>query len=58
MSGAVNRGTGDSAYLFIAVNSDPQAQIFNFCDYGIVGDRDTVCNSMIEELEKRKAAAK
>lgn len=58
VSGAVNHVTGVSANLFIAVNSDPQAQIFNFCDYGIVGDMDTVCNSMIEELEKRKAAAK
>ena len=58
VSGAVNHVTGVSADLFIAVNSDPQAQIFNFCDYGIVGDMDTVCNSMIEELDKRKAAAK
>lgn len=58
VSGAVNHVTGVSADLFIAVNSDPQAQIFNFCDYGIVGDMGTVCNSMIEELEKRKAAAK
>lgn len=58
VSGAVNHVTGVSADLFIAVNSDPQAQIFNFCDYGIVGDMDTVCNSIIEELEKRKAAAK
>lgn len=58
VSGAVNHVTGVSADLFIAVNSDPQAQIFNFCDYGIVGDMDTVCNSMIEELEKRTAAAK
>ena len=58
VSGAVNHVTGVSADLFIAVNSDPQAQIFNFCDYGIVGDMDTVRNSMIEELEKRKAAAK
>lgn len=58
VSGAVNHVTGVSADLFIAVNSDPQAQIFNFCDYGIVGDMDTVCTSMIEELEKRKAAAK
>ena len=58
VSGAVNHVTGVSADLFIAVNSDPQAQIFNFCDYGIVGDMDTVGNSMIEVLEKRKAAAK
>ena len=58
VSGAVNHVTGVSADLFIAVNSDPQAQIFNFFDYRIVGDMDTLCNSMIEELEKRKAAAK
>ena len=32
VSGAVNHVTGVSADLFIAVNSDPQAQIFNFCD--------------------------
>lgn len=53
VSGAVNHVTGVSADLFIAVNSDPEAQIFNFCDYGVVGDMDRVCDSMIAELERK-----
>lgn len=57
VSGAVNHVTGVSAELFVAVNSDPDAQIFNFCDYGVVGDMDVICDYMIAELLKRKGAA-
>lgn len=38
VSGAVNHVTGVDAELFIAVNKDANAPIFNYCDYGVVGD--------------------
>lgn len=51
ISGAVNHVTGVNANKFIAVNTDPNAPIFNYCDYGIVGDMDEVCDVMIERLK-------
>ena len=51
-SGAVNHVTGVDAELFIAVNKDANAPIFNYCDYGVVGDMDEVCDHMIELLKK------
>ena len=53
VSGAVNHVTGVHAENFIAINSDPSAQIFNYCSYGIVGDMDEVCDLMIEALKAR-----
>ncbi len=52
ISGAVNHVTGVDAEKFIAVNKDPAAPIFNYCDYGIVGDMDEVCDAMIAALKK------
>lgn len=51
ISGAVNHTTGVKAEKFIAVNIDPNAAIFNYCDYGIVGDMDEVCDAMIAALK-------
>lgn len=51
ISGAVNHVTGVDAEKFIAVNRDPSAAIFNYCDYGIVGDMDEVCDAMIAALK-------
>ncbi len=51
VSGAVNHIAGVSSDMVIAVNSDPQAQIFNYCDYGIVGDMNEVCDLMIQEIK-------
>lgn len=53
ISGAVNHVTGVDAGKFIAVNTDPNAAIFNYCDYGIVGDMDEVCDAMIAALKAR-----
>ncbi len=50
ISGAVNHTTGVDADKFVAVNKDPNAPIFNYCDYGIVGDMDEVCDAMIAAL--------
>ena len=52
VSGAVNHVTGVDAELFIAVNKDANAPIFNYCDYGVVGDMDEVCDHMIELLKQ------
>ncbi len=53
VSGAVNHVTGikDSERI-VAVNKDPEAAIFKYCDYGIIGDMDEICDLMIEKLEK------
>ena len=54
VSGAVNHVTGitDSAVI-VAVNRDPEAAIFGYCSYGIVGDMDEVCDAMIAQLKAR-----
>lgn len=52
VSGAVNHVTGVDAGTFVAVNTDPGAPIFNYCDYGILGDMDTVCRAMLERLRR------
>ena len=53
VSGAVNHVTGVDAEKFIAVNRNPAAPIFNYCDYGIVGDMDEVCDAMIAALKNK-----
>lgn len=53
ISGAVNHVAGITADIFIAVNKDPDAQIFNYCDYGIVGDMNEVCDLVISRLKER-----
>lgn len=56
VSGAINHTAGiKDADLIIAVNSDPEAAIFNVADYGIVGDMDEVCQMMIDKLKEQKA---
>ncbi len=51
ISGAVNHVTGVDAEKFIAVNKDATAPIFNYCDYGIVGDMDSICDAMLGALK-------
>ena len=52
VSGAVNHVTGitDSERI-VAVNKDPEAAIFHYCDYGIVGDMDEVCEALLAQTE-------
>ena len=55
VSGAVNHTAGVDADVFVAVDKNPDAQIFNYCDYGIVGDMDEVCDELIDQLKARQA---
>lgn len=55
ISGAVNHVVGVSADTFVAVNSNPEAQIFNYCDYGIVGDMNEVCDEFIAVIRQKLA---
>ena len=51
ISGAVQHLAGMSgAGTVIAVNSNPKAPIFDYADYGIVGDWETVIDQVLEEL--------
>lgn len=54
ISGAVNHVTGIDAGKLIAVNTDPDAPIFSYCDYGIVADMDQVCDEIIARLKAAK----
>ncbi len=54
VSGAVNHTAGVDADVFVAVDKNPDAQIFRYCDYGIVGDMDEVCDELIAQLKAKK----
>ena len=55
VSGAVNHVTGitDSEKI-VAVNKDPEAAIFHYSDYGIVGDMDEYCEALLKQLEGKE----
>lgn len=48
ISGAIQHMTGVRAGTVIAVNSNPNAAVFKYCDYGIVGD----AKKILEEFLK------
>ncbi|MBR4864170.1 MAG: electron transfer flavoprotein subunit alpha/FixB family protein [Oscillospiraceae bacterium] len=51
ISGAVQHLAGMSgSEKIIAINTDPKAPIFDYADYGIVADWETVSNKLLEEL--------
>ncbi|MFN8076858.1 MAG: electron transfer flavoprotein subunit alpha/FixB family protein [Kineosporiaceae bacterium] len=58
ISGAVQHRSGmQASRTIVAVNTDPEAPIFELADIGVVGDLFTVLPALAEEIVRRRAQA-
>ena len=58
ISGSIQHKAGmQTSDVIVAINKDPEAPIFNFATFGIVGDLHQIVPALTEEIRRRKAVA-